>query len=197
MSYIEELKNTYDIDDTDIYSMIVVSGNLKEPFNGWSGLALAQVFGDKTYKIYFGDFPESLAAYENLQEFEINRRISKDSAALMFKSWISENIKKKFIVVSSNARYWTLPFILNLKSIINVDINSWDLKDIYSLKKDEGILDTFNAIYNAFDYAKPLPKTFGLSSIAEATDIHMPKLGPQPVYRALLTARIAEKLLSQ
>lgn len=197
MSYIKDIKDKFNIDENDIYSFIVVSSNLDDPFDGWSGVALKQVFGDKNYQIYFGDFPDELAAFENVPEFVINRRLSKTSAADMLRSWISENIKDDIIAVSSNAKSWLLPFVKDFKALTNMNINLWDLRDMYSLHKDEVGINNFGPVFSAFSNAKALPKTFGLRSIADSMSIfNIPKLGIQPEYRASLTAKIAEVILS-
>lgn len=198
MSYLDDIKNKYNLNEDNIYSIIVVGDNLEDPFGGWSGIVLKQVFGDKKYKLYFGDFTENLAAYENLTELVINRRLSKDTAVQLLKLWIEENVNGDMVVASSNAKSWVLPFIKEFKRLsgIKTEINVWDLKDMYSVRTNDLELNLEGPVFSVFKKAIPIPKTFGLRSIADSLSIWEPNLGEQPEYRSELTTKVIEEILS-
>ena len=183
----------------DFWSLILCGADLDDPYRGWSGFVAAPIFSDlQPLELFFGDFPDSLAQYENIPPYRISRDVSRSQAFSELRSFF-ESISDHPVFVSSNAARWSVPIIT--QAVQNSVEGPWnaqivDLRDLYSITREEIPLRGTRYLGELFTQAPPLPKRFGLNAIASALDVSVPDSSTKALYRARLTAEVAVSCLT-
>lgn len=199
-SYLGELVSRFpDYKAEDFWALICCGSDLHHPYNGWAGVVALPVFStERPFELFFGDFPDSLAQYENVPDYHINRDMSKLSAFSEFRSFMDACTDNP-VFISANANTWALKIV---NEAVRLDSSgAWNaqlicLRDLYSLTKSSGDLCSSDFIGSAFRFAPSLPKRFGLHAIADALNINEPDSSNKAMHRARLTAAVSRKCLN-
>lgn len=182
----------------DFWSLVFCGDDLDNPYNGWSGYAAVPLFSDRDpVELFFGDFSDSLAQYENVPSYAVCRDISKTQAFSELRSFF-EAVSDHPVFISANAGSWPLPIIT--EAVNRCVEGPWNaqlicLRDLYSATRDEIPILGTSYVGDVFSHAAKLPKRFGLRAIAAALDVDVPNPSNQVMYRARLTAKAASSCL--
>lgn len=199
-TYIGELldyKSEYRI--TDFWALVCCGWDLHHPYEGWSGYVAVPVFADApTIELYFGDFPNSLAEYENVPDYLVNRSVSKLSAYDQLCSHIM-SVSNNPVFISANADTWSRRILSSAAQESSGHSPEFDhicVRKLYSLVNSEELIAKGGSqLSDVFSLAKPLSKRFGLHAIAEAMHIHTPCNSTKPLHRAQLLQLLSAELL--
>ena len=201
-SYLDELLSRYsDYSPSDFWSLICCGTDLHHPYEGWAGVVACPIFDPeiRQYELFFGEFTESLAQYENLMRCRINEDISKIQAFSEFRSYI-ESVSDHPVFISANAHTWALRIV---NDAVAADASGpWNaqlicLRDLFSTVRNHGKISRSQFIGSAFGMAPSLPKRFGLHAIANELNISVPESSDKATHRAALTAAVAKHCLEQ
>ena len=199
-SYMGELLSRFPAyTEEDFWALICCGSDLHHPYDGWSGVVAIPIFSARyrPFELFFGDFPDSLAQYENVPDYLVNRDISKYQAFSEFRSFI-EACTDNPVFISANASTWALKIV---NEAVRLDSSgAWNaqficLRDVYSLTRSSGDLCSSEFIGSAFRLAPALSKRFGLHAIADALDISEPDSSNRALHRARLTAAVSRRCL--
>lgn len=184
---------------SDFFAVVCCGDNLNEPYDGWHGIVAVPVFdeGVSSFSLFFGDFPDSLAEYENLASFRISGDVTKYRAFSEFRQYVG-GISDSPVFISSNADTW-LGKILKGATLDDPE-GPWNyqcvcLRQLYGTTSKHEPLFRTSYIGQLLRNARPLPKTFGLHKMAESLGIVVPCTADKVTHRAKLTAEVAKKCL--
>ena len=203
-----ELKGTYlgklldihsDYTPDDFWALVCCGSDLNDPYAGWAGYVAIPVFsGEPEVELYFGEFPDSLAEYENVPDFYIRRSVSKLQAYDELRSCVS-TLSQRPVFMSANAATWASKILQEADrhaATVGWEVSHLCIRDIFSVVSSDALLaKSGSSIGNAFALATPLPKRFGLNAIADRLDITAPFSSTKALYRARLLKQVAENLL--
>lgn len=202
-TYLEKLFEAYPgYKPEDFFALICCGDDLENPYDGWSGFAACPVFADAIpdYYLFFGDFPNSLAEYENVPEFSIQRGVSKVAAFDELVSYLTSHSDNP-VLISSNADTWLKPIML--AAVEGSTSGPWNaqfvcLRKLYSFVYCESDFSCRPPyLGQCFNTAPDLPQRFGLYTMARSLGINVPNCSSKPVHRAKTTAAVAsDRLLS-
>ena len=200
-TYLQKLLQDFpDYRPEDFWSLICSGSDLNHPYDGWSGVVAVPLFSDAVpFELFFGEFPDTLAAYENIPRFMISEDVSKLQAFSELRSYI-DSITDHPVFISANAARWCLPIVT--EAVTRDSGGPWNaqlicLRDLYShISKELPVIGS-TYIGDVFGLAPALPTRFGLQAIASALDKKVPDSTNKAMHRAKLTAEAACALLTK